>query len=513
MEKNSKRKIIIIAVIAGAVVLVITCIFILILIGLSDTESDLETTEPTQGGSSHQPTSEFLTTLIAQDNSAPISSETVPYMSVVQIIVEGEIEGNWEQWTGSGTIISPDGLILTNAHVALGDRFYPADKLIIALTVAQDKQPQQMFIAEVVQADPNLDVAVLQITHDLSGAPFDKNKFSLPHVSIGNSDSLNLGDTISILGYPGIGGETITLTRGEVSGFTSEEPYGDRAYIKTSATIAGGNSGGLAIDSNNRLIGIPTEVGSGGLEDEIIDCRPLADTNRDGYVDDYDTCVPTGGFINALRPIKLAMPLIEAAIQKEAPYTAAAVETGSFESGNTIILEEDFSSNDNLWPVDDNPSDANFFENGRYYIEVKEEIFLSQVFPEELVGDVIVEIDTRVEKSSEDGEYGIFCRYSDNGNSYFFEIAENGFFAIYKFIDDEWVALVDYAYDPYLENLISARIKASCIGNTLSFAIDDRLLASVEDDSFDDGYYGFFVWTFENRDNIISFDNLVVSRP
>jgi hypothetical protein len=39
------------------------------------------------------------------------------------------------------------------------------------------------------------------------------------------------------------------------------------------------------------------------------------------------------------------------------------------------------------------------------------------------------------------------------------------------------------------------------------------LLASVEDDSFDNGYYGFFVWTFENRGNIISFDNLVASRP
>jgi hypothetical protein len=57
-----------------------------------------------------------------------------------------------------------------------------------------------------------------------------------------------LGESIVILGYPVIGGGTITLTRGEVSGFTAEEPFGNRAFIKTSGTIAGGNSGGLAVN-------------------------------------------------------------------------------------------------------------------------------------------------------------------------------------------------------------------------------------------------------------------------
>ena len=62
---------------------------------------------------------------------------------------------------------------------------------------------------------------------------------------LGDSDALHLGDDILILGYPGIGGETITLTRGEVSGFhLCKRGYGNRAFIKTSATIAGGNSGG-----------------------------------------------------------------------------------------------------------------------------------------------------------------------------------------------------------------------------------------------------------------------------
>ena len=132
----------------------------------------------------------------------------------------------------------------------------------------------------------------------------------------GDDGSLNLGDPVTILGYPSIGGSTITLTRGEVAGFTSEEGYGNRAFIKTSATISGGNSGGLAANSKGEIIGIPTQLGYGG-DDQYVDCRVLADTNRDGVVDKSDNCVPTGGFINALRPLRLAKPLIEAAQRGE----------------------------------------------------------------------------------------------------------------------------------------------------------------------------------------------------
>ena len=87
---------------------------------------------------------------------------------------------------------------------------------------------------------------------------------------------------------------------------------------------AGGNSGGLASTPGGEIIGVPTQLGYGG-EDQYVDCRVLADTNRDGYVDEYDNCVPTGGFINALRPINLAMPLIEAAQRGEAWPQAAAL--------------------------------------------------------------------------------------------------------------------------------------------------------------------------------------------
>ena len=220
---------------------------------------------------------------------------------------------------GSGTIISPDGLILTNCHVADPRRYglpvedVPSyDFLGIGLTVRSDRPPQLAYLGEVVQADPYLDLAVVRITHKTDLNPVDGDALDLPAVEIGTSADLVVGDDINIFGYPGIGGETVTFTRGVVSGFSLDAAIAGPAWIKTDASISGGNSGGTAVDEEGKLIGVPTRAGMGGGTDPV-DCRPVKDTNGDGRINDNDDCVPVGGFINALRPIDLADPLIQAA--------------------------------------------------------------------------------------------------------------------------------------------------------------------------------------------------------
>jgi S1-C subfamily serine protease len=217
---------------------------------------------------------------------------------------------------GSGTILSSTGLILTNAHVASpaaqGNVSEEPDALAIGLIDQEDKPPVFLYFAKVKAVDGYLDLAVIQITSTLDGADVDPNSLNLPFVQLGNSDELHVGDHINIFGYPGIGGETITFTDGSVSGFTAEEGLGDRAWIKTNATIAGGNSGGLAANDTGFIIGVPT-IASAGTGGDTTDCRVIQDTNGDGVVDSHDTCIPIGGFINGLRPVNLALPLIDAA--------------------------------------------------------------------------------------------------------------------------------------------------------------------------------------------------------
>ena len=237
----------------------------------------------------------------------------VPYEAVVKLVAKIKYSSLLRNvWLGSGTIITPDGLILTNAHLVDPGPRAKADVFVIAMTLDPASPPVEMFFAEPVMVDAKLDVAILKITTDLKFKDVDWKKTKLPTVDLGNSDTLRLGDTLTILGYPGIGGETITLTSGNVGGFTSQVGYGERAYIKTSANISGGTSGGLALDSTGKMVAIPSQLGS-GEEQALVDCRVIADTNGDGNINDRDMCIPVGGFINALRPINLALPLIQTA--------------------------------------------------------------------------------------------------------------------------------------------------------------------------------------------------------
>ncbi len=234
--------------------------------------------------------------------------------AVVQIVAlkQGFMGQMSPAWTGSGTVVDPSGLILTNCHVAnpraLGMSAPAADVLAVAVTQRSDEPPAITYVAQVAAQAPELDLAVLRIVSGADGKPV-KN-LNLPFVPLGDSDTLELGDVLSIFGYPGIGGETVTFTSGSVAGFTAEASVKERrAWIKTDATIAGGNSGGTAVNDDGELVGVPTQAAAGSGVTPV-DARPVVDTNRDGRIDQRDTPMAIGGFINGLRPVNLAKPLL-----------------------------------------------------------------------------------------------------------------------------------------------------------------------------------------------------------
>jgi len=246
--------------------------------------------------------------------AGPRTNPTVDQLAqaTVQIIALDQVDQ--PLCSGSGTFVSVDGLILTNAHVVTSDELCSFDSIGIAVTLDAGRPPELLYRAETLALDAELDLAVLGVTASLD--PNNPVPVMFPALDLGDSDQLGIGDDIRILGYPEIGGETITFTNGSVSGFTAQAGVGDRALIKTDATIAGGNSGGAAVDLDGRLIGIPTKARA-SESGPAVDCRPLADTNGDGEVDSQDNCVPIGGFLNGLRPINLAKNLVEEASTAE----------------------------------------------------------------------------------------------------------------------------------------------------------------------------------------------------
>jgi S1-C subfamily serine protease len=446
------------------------------------------------------------------------SNSAVPFEAVVQIWAEFYDETGALQigWTGSGTIISADGLILTNAHVVLPDRYFPVDALVVAQTLSQDAVPEPKFYAEVLQADAALDIAVIRITTDYDGNPVDASSLNLPHVPLGDSDQLNLGDPLTILGYPGIGGDTVTLTRGEVSGFTSQPDYGQRAFIKTSATIAGGNSGGLAVDALGELIGIPTQLGYGG-DDQYVDCRVLADTNRDDIVDDLDTCIPTGGFINALRPVALAIPLIEAAQRGEVSIVGVEepvavnqpVETGTNYS-------DDFSNEGSGWDVYSTETGSAYYSNGEYFLEDVGGDVYYYAQPYLAFDNVEMSFDVRVAENNGDdlNEMDLICRNVDLNNNYEFRLFNDGNVGISKWLDGEYIVLFELRQSDVSWE-IPHRVTVTCDGNQLSLGVDGQIVAETTDDSFATGGVSLSVYNPNQEGSrfVAAFDNFEAAVP
>ena len=214
----------------------------------------------------------------------------------------------------TGTIISADGLIITNAHSVVRSRNCDGDSLIVSLNVHLNEPPVPKFRAEIANADEGLDIALLKITRELDGRLIAAGSLPLlPSVEIGNATTVNIDDNIFVAGYRSVGNQAVAITRGTATAFIAEPSGGSRTWFKTRAEIPGTMSGGGAYNSAGQLIGIATSARFGGLGGDL-NCQFIDDTNQDGLINSNDHCVPTGDFISTIRPISLAQDLIRGAV-------------------------------------------------------------------------------------------------------------------------------------------------------------------------------------------------------
>jgi serine protease Do len=158
--------------------------------------------------------------------------------------------GKQEVGGGTGFIISKDGLVVTNKHVA-------SDSEAEYTVVTND---EKKYDAKIIATDPFLDIAVLKIEAD-----------NLPTVELGDSDKVELGQTVIAIGNS-LGEYRNTVTKGVISGMGRRVVAGDQRggsevideAIQTDAAINPGNSGGPLINLSGQVIGINTAMSQNG---------------------------------------------------------------------------------------------------------------------------------------------------------------------------------------------------------------------------------------------------------
>ena len=192
---------------------------------------------------------------------APVAASAGP--AVVNVYAERVVRGmsrdpffgrfsapRVQQSLGSGVIVRSDGVIVTNNHVIEGARSL---KVVLA--------DRREFDAELVLADPRVDLAVLRIN---PGAE------RLPTLAFADTHTLQVGDLVLAIGNPF--GLSQTVTSGIISALArTEVGVSDYAFfIQTDAAINRGNSGGALVDMNGALVGINSAIysesgGSNGI--------------------------------------------------------------------------------------------------------------------------------------------------------------------------------------------------------------------------------------------------------
>src|SRR5688500_14328058 len=153
-----------------------------------------------------------------------------------------------ERGLGSGVIVSADGTILTNNHVVEG-----AEKITVLLS------DNKSFDAKLVGSDKPSDLAVLKIEAQ-----------NMPFLSLGNSDTVRVGDIVLAIGNPLGIGQTVTAGIISAKGRRTGLSYGSNNndtfedFLQTDAPINRGNSGGALVNLSGELIGINSQILAGG---------------------------------------------------------------------------------------------------------------------------------------------------------------------------------------------------------------------------------------------------------
>lgn len=204
------------------------------------------------------------------------------------ILVRNSNDASAPRPRGSAIVVRSDGVIATNQHVVNNDRTgRPYDEIFFS--ISRDGEPSTSgtrYLLKPLLLSREYDLALLRVEADGAGNPLPRS-FILPAIEIADSRKIKLLDDLFIIGFPEKGGSTVTINRGVVEGRDILANW-----IKTDARVIHGNSGGAAVNSEGKLVGIPTKV--------VADEQPI-DKDGDGFPDETRRY----GAVGFLRPANL----------------------------------------------------------------------------------------------------------------------------------------------------------------------------------------------------------------
>jgi hypothetical protein len=186
-------------------------------------------------------------------------------------------------------------------------------------------------------------------------------------------------------------------------------------------------------------------------------------------------------------------------------------------TSENLLFFDDFSNPDSGWDrVDEADYSTNYF-NGAYRITVNTDMYDSWANPNsQTYRDVIVEVDATKNGGPDDNDFGVICRYQDSDHFYYAIISSDGFYGIIKTSSDS-TDLIGRDYLEYSDQIYSGNttnhLRLECVGETLNFYVNGKLLDQQIDADYSEGDVGLIAGSYDTPGTDILFDNFSVSTP
>jgi hypothetical protein len=301
-------------------------------------------------------------------------------------------------------------------------------------------------------------------------------------VPLGDAEDLRQGEELYAIGYPGTAFGSRIMTKGIFSGHHKQ---GGLTWVLSDANIAGGNSGGLLITEEGRLVAIPTKT----------------------YYD-----VDRGDKLGYSRPINAALPLVDAAVQ---PTT---------NTDPTIYCKADFTSNDGIWPLGYKESDSTEREDriagGALHSSVyfKQDVYAWINAPDCTVENFVLILDAQLHRSADDDNaivINLRQQEAPTGENNYYQVLyyRDGSYEVNLRYNGQWEELqpqtTSNAFALLADTMNTFAVRM--VGSELTiFANGERLTTIFNDSLREAGEIGLGVVGDANESVYATFDNFTV---
>lgn len=213
--------------------------------------------------------------------------------------------------------------------------------------------------------------------------------------------------------------------------------------------------------------------------------------------------------------ISILMSLLVGCTSPSAPTPYPTEMTATQEAALTLPYHEDFSDETSGWRVANKAYYRLAYQDGGYLMMIKGPnlLYTFRLRSADLE-DMIIETNAVVIAGNPESGFGLICRFKEHGTLYLFQIRGTGRYRSGKYVNDRYLEITPWeSSEAILQDGSINHLRAECVGESLSFYVNDTLLVQVQDIIIHNGGFGFVVEGADREDVTVLFDDFFASQP